>query len=101
MIERRNVLASFGALSLLALSGCIYGPGHGPPAHAPAWGRRRKMVYDPVLGVHVVSGMAGVYYAAPYYYRWDGGTWHLSKDMKHWKTASPRGVPPGLAKKHH
>lgn len=99
MIHRRKLLAGLTSLTLLSLGGCIYGPGHGPPAHAPAWGRREKMVWDPALGVYIVSGMPGVYYAEPYYYRWDGGGWHLSKDLKHWSPASKRGVPPGLAKK--
>jgi len=57
----------------LALTGCAgytgfgYGPGYGPPAHAPANGYRYKyqghdMVYDSGLGVYVVIGQSSVYY---------------------------------------
>ncbi len=98
-MQRRKALMLIGAAPLALLGGCAYGPGHGPPAHAPAWGRRRKMVWDPVLGVHTVVGMPGVYYSEPYYYRLYKGTWHLSRDLKRWEPANRRGVPPGLAKK--
>jgi hypothetical protein len=99
-MHRRKALTLIGAAPLALLGACHYSPGHGPPAHAPAWGRRRKMTWDPALGVYAVVGMPGIYYSDPYYYRWLDGSWHHSKDLERWNVAPRRGLPPGLAKKY-
>ena len=58
--------------------------GHGPPAHAPAHGHRRKQVagvelfFDTGLGVYVVVGHPNHYYHEGYFYRLTGGVWEMS-----------------------
>ena len=100
LLRRRELVRLLGAAPLLALAACVNGPGNGPPAHAPAWGRRRKLDWDPVLGAYIVVGLPGVYYVDPYYYRFADGGWLRSDDLDHWRPAQGRGLPPGLAKKH-
>lgn len=96
---RRTVLRLLGGAPIALLGACAYGPGLGPPPHAPAHGRRRNMVWDPTLGVYAVVGLPGIYYLEPYYYRWHDDRWLLSRDLDAWQPAPPRGLPPGLAKK--
>ena len=77
--------------------------GHGPPAHAPAHGYRRKhvagmeLVFDSGRGVYVVVGLSDHYYHDGYFYRLRGGLWEMS--LKHdgnWKAASQNSLPMGL-----
>jgi hypothetical protein len=98
-MNRRKVLMMVCTAPIALIGACAYEPGYGPPPHAPAWGRRRKMVWDPVLGVYVVAGLPGLYYAEPFYYRRYDGHWQHSRDLDHWEPAPRRRLPPGLAKK--
>lgn len=66
VMNRRTVLMLIGTAPVAFVGACAYGPGYGPPPHAPAWGRRRKMVWDPLLGVYVVAGVPDTYYAEPF-----------------------------------
>jgi hypothetical protein len=98
-MRRRKVLSLIASSAVVLIAACQYGPGYGPPPHAPAHGRRRKMTWDPTLGVYVVVGMPGVYYLEPYYYRAYRGAWQRSQDLNRWHSAPKRRLPPGLAKK--
>ena len=80
--------------------------GHGPPAHAPAHGHRRKhapdvqLVFDSGLGVYVVIDLPNHYYLDGCYYRFNGTHWQTSVDLKSgWSTVPPHSIPPGLRAK--
>lgn len=97
---------AIGLLGTAALWGCAYGPGYGPPPHAPAHGYRRKhrsgveLVYDAGLGAYVVVGYPGVYFHDGHYYRLHDGRWHVGVELDGpWRPAPPRALPPGLRKK--
>jgi hypothetical protein len=75
----------------------------GPPAHAPAYGYRRKqvagmeLVFDSSLGLYVVVGLSDHYYNDGYFYRLRGGLWEMSqKPDIGWKVVSESSLPPGL-----
>jgi hypothetical protein len=80
--------------------------GHGPPAHAPAHGHRRKqvagveLVFDTGLGLYVVVGHPDHYYHEGHFYRLTSGTWDMSLRIDGaWASASGRSLPPGLRAK--
>lgn len=75
----------------------------GPPAHAPAYGYRRKhannveIVYDSSIGLYVVVGHPDHYYYDGYYYRLHDGLWEMSLEFDgNWKIASENSLPSGL-----
>lgn len=79
------------------------GPGNGPPAHAKAYGYRRKqvsgveLVFDSGKGVYVVVGLPDHYYHEGYFYRLNGGKWEMSlKPDTGWVAVSMGSLPPGL-----
>ena len=84
-------------------------PKHGPPPHAPAHGYRHKhhshageveFVFDSGRGVYVVVGWPGLFFVDPHYFRQIEGRWHLSARIDSgWTLASPKRLPPGLAKR--
>ena len=80
--------------------------GHGPPAHAPAHGHRRKhvagveLVFDTGLGVYVVVGHPDHYYHEGYFYRLTGSVWEMSLKIDGgWAFTSGKPLPPGLRAK--
>ncbi len=82
------------------------GPGNGPPAHAKAYGYRRKqvsgveLVFDSGMGVYVVVGYPDHYYHDGYFYRLRSGAWEMSlKPDSGWATVSMSSLPPGLQAK--
>ena len=79
------------------------GPGNGPPAHAKAYGYRRKhvsgveLVFDSGKGVYVVVGVPDNYYHDGYFYRLRSGAWEMSlKPDTGWVAVSMASLPPGL-----
>ena len=79
----------------------------GPPAHAPAYGYRRKqvegmeLVFDSSLGLYVVVGLSDHYYNDGYFYRLRGGLWEMSKKPDiGWKVVSGSSLPMGLQVKY-
>jgi hypothetical protein len=82
--------------------------GHGPPAHAPAHGHRRKhhaghadpeLVFDSGLGVYLVVDLPGHYYWDGYYLRIEDGRWYASLQMDGgWKPRDANSLPSGLRK---
>lgn len=77
--------------------------GHGPPAHAPAHGYRRKhvhgmeLVFDSGRGVYVVVGHSDHYYHDGHFYRLRSSIWEMSpKPDGHWKVVSQKSLPMGL-----
>ena len=83
-----------------------WGIGHGPPAHAPAYGHRRKqvagvqLVFDSGRGVYVVVGHPDHYYYDGYFYRRTGTVWQMSlKFDSGWAYLSGKPLPPGLQAK--
>lgn len=82
--------------------------GNGPPAHAPAHGRRRKqirgveLVFDSSWGVYVVVGVVDHYYHDGYFYRLHGGLWEVSLcPDRDWAPAPNKSLPPGLQAQGH
>ncbi len=80
--------------------------GHGPPAHAPAHGYRRKQVsgveltFDSGRGVYIVVGHPNCYYHDGYFYRLSGTVWEMSlKFDAGWARVSGRSLPRGLQAK--
>lgn len=80
--------------------------GHGPPAHAPAHGHRRKhvagmeLVFDSGLGLYVVVGHPEHYYCDGHFYRLTGGVWEMSLRFDGgWAHTSGKPLPPGLRAK--
>ena len=80
--------------------------GHGPPAHAPAHGYRRKqvspveLVFDSGSGVYVVVGYPNHYYHDSYFYRQTGTMWEMSLKLDSgWSSVSGKPLPPGLQPK--
>ncbi len=77
----------------------------GPPAHAPAYGARRKQVagfelaFDPGTGVYVVVGAPGVYYADGCFYRVHNGIWEIRLHGTIWRPIAIGKLPPGLQAK--
>lgn len=104
------ILAS--SLVLVLVSSCsesvVYKPsgpgiGHGPPAHAPAHGYRRKqvagveLVFDSGIGVYVVVGHSDHYYHEGYFYRCINGRWEISLEPDSgWAFVAVDSLPPGL-----
>jgi hypothetical protein len=82
--------------------------GNGPPAHAPAHGRRRKMppanvevVFDSDCGVYVVVGLEKHFWLDGHYYRFINGSWQVSVSIDSgWAAVGERALPPGLRKKY-
>jgi len=107
------VVTSFCAL--LVCTSCsstrVYYPtgrrvGHGPPAHAPAHGHRRKqvcgveLVFDTGLGLYVVVGHPNHYYCDGYFYRFTGSAWEMSLRFDGgWAVRAGKPLPPGLRAK--
>ncbi len=66
------------------------GRGFGPPAHAPAYGYRSKVVYgytlifDPGCGLYIVVGLTDCYYHEGHFYRWRAGVWEISLRADKW-----------------
>ena len=80
--------------------------GHGPPAHAPAHGHRRKqvcgveLVFDTGLGLYVVVGHPNHYYCDGYFYRLTGSVWEMSLRFDGgWAVRAGKPLPPGLRAK--
>lgn len=104
------------AILLLMTASCstvgaykIPGPrvGHGPPAHAPAHGYRRKqvagfeLVFDSSLGLYVVVGNPDLYYCDGYFYRLRGTVWEISQHPDNgWNHISGKSIPRGLQAKN-
>ena len=81
----------------------VPGRGHGPPAHAPAHGHRRKyvhgveLVFDAGMGVYVVVGCADHYYYDDTFFRLYGGVWEISLyPDRGWGPLGHKSLPPGL-----
>jgi hypothetical protein len=81
----------------------VPGPGHGPLAHAPAHGLRRKyvqgveLVFDAERGVYVVVGCVDHYYSDGYFFRFYGGVWEVSLyHDRDWGPLGHKPLPPGL-----
>lgn len=81
--------------------------GHGPPPHAPAHGRRRKLasgvevVFDSECGVYVVVGFERHFWLDGHYYRFCNGRWEASVSIgSGWKAAEIEKLPPGLRGKY-
>ncbi len=79
------------------------GIGHGPPAHAPAHGYRRKqvagveLVFDSEIGVYVVVGRSDHYYHEGYFYRCINGQWEISAQPDSgWAFVAEASLPSGL-----
>jgi len=74
----------------------------GPPAHAPAYGLRRKqvcgfeLVFDVGVGLYVAVGMTDVYYHEGYFYRLHAGVWEISLRGVTWEPVVMDKLPPGL-----
>lgn len=105
MLRRSFILSAAAMLGSMAISSC-YGPGYGPPPHAPAYGYRRKhysgvdLVFDPVLGVYVVVDHPYYYYGDRFYWFHDGA-WLYSPDWRGpWHHAPSNAIPQGLRKKN-
>jgi hypothetical protein len=78
-------------------------PGNGPPAHAPAHGRRAKeageikIVYDSERDIYIVIGIPQHYYFEGHYYRLRHRNWQMSTAIDgKWKTIKTKQLPPGL-----
>ena len=82
--------------------------GHGPPAHAPAHGYRKKhpvdrveLVFDVEVGVYAVVGRSGVYWDGDRYIEWRDGHWRVSARLdRGWASISYEGVPRALRARH-
>lgn len=81
----------------------VPGRGHGPPAHAPAHGHRRKyvqgveLVFDVGRGVYVVVGYTDYYYCDGTFFRLHGGVWEMSLYAdRGWGPLHDKPLPPGL-----
>ena len=81
----------------------VPGRGHGPPAHAPAHGRRRKqvagveLIFDAGRGVYVVVGCVDHYYYDGYFFRLHGDMWEISLyPDRDWGPLGHKSLPPGL-----
>ena len=84
----------------------VPGRGHGPPAHAPAHGHRRKyvegveLIFDAGLGLYVVVGYTDYYYYDSTFYRLHAGLWEMSLyPDRDWGPLHHRPLPPGLRTK--
>lgn len=78
-------------------AGCIGPPSKSPHRHDHMLLHGHRLVYDPVLGVYVVTGLDGVYYYNGYYYRHRHGYWYVTGHPHHgWQQRSREPVPPGL-----
>ncbi len=106
----RRMFVSFLLVTAITLPGCVrVSPGHshgqGPPPHAPAHGYRAhhsggELSYDSGLGVYVVVGHAGHFYADGRFLRLRGDLWEASKSLGGpWHATSTRSLPPGLTGK--
>ena len=100
--------------SALTLPGCIiidpFGPayngrGHakGPPAHAPAFGLRKKQIQgydlrlDERLGVFIVLGLTNTYFLDDNFFEFRDGRWFVAKNVKGpWKKAKKGRIPVAL-----
>jgi len=106
-----SFVVTFACIALTTVSCSRYGiyrkptvsKGHGPPAHAPAHGYRRKhvdgveLVFDSGRGVYVVVGFSDHYYHDGYFYRLNAGLWEMS--LKHnggWRAVPDKSLPIGL-----
>jgi|GEM_PF-2724602 len=78
------------------------GIGHGPPAHAPAHGYRRKhvygydLVYDSSCGFYVVTGLSHHYYHDGHFYRLHGDVWQVSLRGAAWRPLGYDTLPSPL-----
>ncbi len=78
------------------------GIGHGPPAHAPAHGHRRKqvcgydLIYDHSCGLYVVVGFSDHYYHDGYFYRLHGDVWQVSLRATDWRPVAHEALPSAL-----
>lgn len=112
-MKRRDLLVVasvllFGATACVPLVPVAPKPQHGPPAHAPAHGHRKKMhghelSFDTGVGVYVVVGSPGLYVWDDFYWRLRDGIWlrAVAFDGPWLIVEDPhRHLPPGLAKKH-
>ena len=105
-----------GVMSLLLLAVCDTALGRlpagrgpvfrpGPPAHAPAYGLRRKQVYgleltfDAGLGLYVVVGHSDWYHHEGRFYRLHAGVWQISLRGDVWEPVVIDKLPPGLQTK--
>jgi hypothetical protein len=100
------MLASCETVSVHRFPGSGQRVGHGPPAHAPAHGYRRKhvdgleLVYDSTYGVYMIVGIPDHYYWDGHFYRIYGGIWEVSFRVDaDWAPATTVSLPPGLQKK--
>ena len=81
------------------------GIGHGPPAHAKAYGYRKQacgydLVYDASCGMYVVIGISDCYYHDGYFYRLYDDGWQISVSADNdWHAVDYRTLPPGLRNK--
>ena len=81
----------------------IPGRRHGPPAHAPAHGHRRKyvegveLIFDAGMGVYVVVGCVDHYYYDGTFFRLHGGVWEVSLyPDRGWGPLGHKSLPSGL-----
>jgi len=119
MRARDSVLATAAVAGAAVLCGCsimdgvgvetappLSKPKQGPPAHAPAHGRRRKqqhgadLRFESPLGVYVVVELPGVYFHGGLYMKCADGRWHVApKPGGPWRPAKSGQIPRKLAKK--
>lgn len=81
------------------------GLGFGPPAHAPAYGYRSKVVYgytlifDSTCGLYIVVGLTDCYYHEGRFYRWRGGVWEISLRADKWNPVGRDKLPAAVTLK--
>jgi hypothetical protein len=77
--------------------------GHGPPAHAPAYGYRAKtpqgvnITFDTGIGVYVAVDVPGLYWLDERYYRNSATGWQVSAGFEGpWTVCASGDLPVGL-----
>src|SRR4030042_4062356 len=97
------LIISCSTVDVYHVQGPGNGIGHGPPAHARAYGYHRKqiagveLIFDSGLGLYVVDGRPNHYYYDGYFYRLQGTVWEMSlQPDEGWTCVSIHSLPRGL-----
>jgi hypothetical protein len=108
----RRLLASALFVTAITSAGCVVGTnpalhrGYGPPPHAPAHGYRHHyqgadLAFDRELGVYVVLGHPGIYYANGRFLRFRTHVWQSATRLDGtWVVYPTTSIPPGLRGSH-